>query len=87
MAVLNFATPNSRSHEESARTVLKALDVSMCPVVLHRYEAYRLANPPGLTVQEAEPESRAAAEIGALWDWLGAEMQLSTSAPVHMGAA
>jgi chromosome partitioning protein len=87
VAVLNFATPNSRSHEESARTVLKALDVSMCPVVLHRYEAYRVANPPGLTVQEAEPESRAAAEIGALWDWLGAEMQLSTSAPVHMGAA
>jgi chromosome partitioning protein len=87
VAVLNFATPNSRSHEDSARTVLNVLGVPMCPIVLHRYEAYRLANPPGLTVQEVEPESRAAAEIGALWDWLGAEMQLNTSAHVHNGAA
>jgi chromosome partitioning protein len=87
VAVLNFATPNSRSHEDSARTVLNALGVPMCPIVLHRYEAYRLANPPGLTVQEVEPESRAAAEIGALWDWLGAEMRLNTSAHVHKGAA
>jgi chromosome partitioning protein len=87
VAVLNFATPNSRSHEDSARTVLNALGVPMCPIVLHRYEAYQLANPPGLTVQEVEPESRAAAEIGALWDWLGAEMQLNTSAHVHKGAA
>jgi chromosome partitioning protein len=85
--VLNFATPNSRSHEETARNVLKALDVSMAPVVLHRYEAYRLANPAGLTVQEAEPKSRAAAEIAALWEWVSAEAQLSTSAIVHKGAA
>jgi chromosome partitioning protein len=87
VAVLNFATPNSRSHEDSARTVLNALGVPMCPIVLHRYEAYRLANPLGLTVQEVEPESRAAAEIGVLWDWLRAEMQLNTSAHVHKGAA
>lgn len=87
VAVLNFATPNSRSHENSARTVLKALDVPMSPVVLHRYEAYRLANPPGLTVQEAEPESRAAAEIVALWDWLSSEVQMGIIANVHKGAA
>jgi chromosome partitioning protein len=87
IAVLNFATPNSRSHEDSARTVVKVLDVSMSPVILHRYEAYRLANPPGLTVQELEPQSRAAAEIAALWDWLSAEVQMGASADVHMGAA
>jgi chromosome partitioning protein len=86
IGVLNFATPNSRSHEDAARSVLEALDVPMSPIVLHRYEAYRLANPKGLTVQELEPESRAAAEIAALWEWLRAEVQLSTSAQVHMGA-
>jgi len=85
IGVLNFATPNSRSHEDAARNVLKALDVSMAPVVLHRYEAYRLANPAGLTVQEAEPECRAAVEIAALWDWVSAEAQLSTGANVHKG--
>lgn len=85
--VLNFATPNSRSHEDAARNVLTALEVPMAPIILHRYEAYRLANPAGLTVQEAEPDSRPAAEIAALWDWLRAELQLSTGATVHMGAA
>jgi chromosome partitioning protein len=85
VGVLNFATPNSRSHEDAARSVLAALDVPMSPIVLHRYEAYRLANPKGLTVQELEPESRAAAEIAALWEWLTAEVQLSTGAHVHMG--
>jgi hypothetical protein len=52
----------------------------MSPAVLHRYEVYRMANLPGLTVQEMEPGSRAAAEIASLWDWL------NTSAIVHNGA-
>ncbi len=85
--ILNFGTPNSRSHADAARNVLKALDVPMSPIVLHRYEAYRLANPVGLTVQETEPESRAAAEVVALWEWVSAEAQLSTTATVHKGAA
>jgi hypothetical protein len=29
--------------------------VPMSPAVLHRYEVYRMANLPGLTVQEMEP--------------------------------
>jgi chromosome partitioning protein len=87
VAVLNFATPNSRSHEEAAREVIRALDVPMSPIVLHRYEAHRNANPTGLTAYEAEPGSRPAAEIAALWEWLRAELQLGTSALVHKGAA
>jgi len=86
-AVLNFATPNSRSHEESAREVIKALDVPMSPVVLHRYEAHRNANPSGLTAFESEPDSRAAAEIAALWAWLSSELHVGTNAHVHKGAA
>ena len=86
-AVLNFATPNSRSHEDAARDVLKALDVPMSPAVLHRYEAHRNANPTGLTAFESEPDSRPAAEIAALWNWLRAELQIGTTAHVHKGAA
>jgi chromosome partitioning protein len=67
--------------------ILRALDVSMSPIVLHRYEAYRLANPAGQTVPEAELKSRAAAEVAALLEWVSAEVQLSTSANVHKGAA
>lgn len=87
VGVLNFATPNSRSHEGVARNVLDALNVPMSPVVLHRYEAYRPANPKWLTVQEMEPDSRAAAEIAALWEWLGPEVHVCTDAQVQEGAA
>ena len=84
--ILNFATPNSQSHEDAARDVLGKLGVPMAPAVLHRYEAYRMANPPGLTVQESEPGSRAAAEVAALWDWVSAEVQLGNGAHVHTEA-
>jgi chromosome partitioning protein len=82
-SVLNFATPNSRSHEDAAREVMEGLNIPMAPVVLHRYEAYRAASPPGLTVQEIEPESRASAEIAELWGWLSDQLQLGTSAHVQ----
>jgi chromosome partitioning protein len=85
--ILNFATPNSQGHIDAARDVLEKLGVAMSPMVLHRYEAYRLANPPGLTVQEREPGSRAASEVAALWDWVSSEVQLCTAALVQDGAA
>jgi chromosome partitioning protein len=85
--VLNFAPPNSRSHEETARIVLDTIPLPMAPVVLHRYDAHRLANPQGLTAQELEPNSVAAQEIAALWEWFRAALQLGASALVHKGAA
>jgi chromosome partitioning protein len=85
--VLNFATPNSRIHEETAREVLKAIGISLAPVVLHKYDAHKLANLQGLTVQEMEPSSVAAMEVEALWAWLSAQLQLGTPALVHKGAA
>ena len=85
--VLNFATPNSRSHAESAQEVLQAVGLPMAPAVLHRYDAHRLANIKGLTAQEAEPGSIAALEIEALWKWFRATVQLGNCAVVHKGAA
>jgi chromosome partitioning protein len=84
-SVLNFATPNSRSHEDAARDVMAGLSIPMAPVTLHRYEAYRSASPQGLTVQEMEPDSRAAAEIGELWNWLSAQLHLCTDAQLQDG--
>ena len=63
VGILNFVTPNSRSHEETARVVLEAIPLLMAPVVLHRYDAHRLANIRGLTAQELEPDNVAAHEI------------------------
>jgi chromosome partitioning protein len=83
VAILNQATPNSRSEEDAARGVLEALGLPMAPAVLHRFKVHRDASRSGMTAQELEPESKAAAEIIALWEWLGAELQLNTSATVH----
>ena len=85
--VLNFATPNSRSHKETAQEVLQAIGLPMSPVVLHRYDVHRLANIKGLTAQEIEPKSNAAVEIKELWNWFSATLQLSKRANVHKGAA
>ena len=81
--VLNFVTPNSRSHEETAREVLKVIGLPMSPVILHRYDVHRVANTRGLTAQEAEPDSVAALESEALWDWVCAVMQINKGAKVH----
>jgi chromosome partitioning protein len=85
--VLNCAFPGSRAQEDTARAVLSAIGLPMAPVVLHRYNAHRDGNPKGLTAQEFEPDSRAAEEVAALWGWVSAELQLTTSAPVHKKAA
>jgi chromosome partitioning protein len=85
--LLNFVTPNSKNHEETAREVLKGIGLPMAPVVLHRYDLHRLASIKGLAAQEMEPESNAALEIAALWDWLRATLKLRTSANVHKGVA
>jgi chromosome partitioning protein len=87
VGVLNFATPNSKSHEETAREVLKAIGLQMAPVALHRYDVHRLANIKGLTAQESEPKSAAADEIKQLWKWFSATLQMGKGASVHKKGA
>jgi chromosome partitioning protein len=83
VGILNKATPSSRGQVETARLICEAAKIPMAPVVMHRYVQHRDANPKGLTAQELEPGSVAATEVAALWDWLCAELQLTTSADVH----
>jgi chromosome partitioning protein len=87
--VLNFAPPNSKSHEEAAREVLQDKDIAlpMAPVVLHRYDVHRLASIQGLAPQEMEPDSRASIEVISLWEWLSAILQLNKNAIVHGGVS
>lgn len=83
VAILNKATPNSRSEEAAARGVFEALSLPMAPAVLHEYKVHRHAARQGLTAQELEPDSRASAEVQRLWEWICAKLQMSTSALVH----
>lgn len=82
-AVLTMAQPNSRSEEEIAREIFAQIRLPMVPAILHRFKVHRDASRDGLTAQELEPDSKAAHEIQAVWDWVCAEMQLGTNAPVH----
>jgi chromosome partitioning protein len=83
--ILNKVTPNSRIQIETGKLVFEAEKVPMAPVVMHRYTDHRDANPKGLTAQEFAPDSIAASEIKALWEWLCAQLQLSTTAQLQPG--
>jgi chromosome partitioning protein len=83
VVVANFVQPNSRSEEEAIRAVAEAQGLATVPVALHRFNVHRDGSLRGMTAQELQPDSRAAVEIGLLWDWLSSELQLTTSATVH----
>ena len=82
-AVLTLATPGSRNEENVAREVFSVVGVPMAPAVIHRLKVHRDASREGLSAQELEPDSRAAAELAELWDYVCAELHLGTGAPVH----
>ena len=82
-AVLTMVHPNSQREEKIAREVFATIGIPMAEAVLHRFKVHRDASREGVTAQEMEPDSKAAQEIQALWDWVCAQLQISTNASVH----
>jgi chromosome partitioning protein len=87
VVVPNFVQPNSRSEEEGIRAVAEAQGLATVPVAFHRFNVHREGSLRGLTAQEIQPDSRAAIEIGLLWEWLCSELQLTKDALVHKAAS
>jgi chromosome partitioning protein len=85
VAVLNLATPNSRSEVDAAREVFDTIGLPMALAVIHRFKVHRDASRDGLTPQESEPASKAAAEIATLWTYLKAQLHGGKTAFVHKG--
>jgi chromosome partitioning protein len=87
IGLLNKVTPNSFKQIETGRAIcgVPSTNIAMSPVVLHRYTQHRDANPKGLTAQEMEPRSVAAAEIKALWEWICAQLQDGTNEQLRFG--
>ncbi|AWV19996.1 Chromosome partitioning protein parA (plasmid) [Roseomonas mucosa] len=83
VVVANFVHPSGRAEEEAIRGVAKAHDLETAPVILHEYQVHRDGSFQGRTAQEIQPNSKAASELNALWDWFCAEVQLSNGATVH----
>ena len=83
VVVPNFVHPSSLSEEEAIRGVAQAQGLETAPTAFHRFNVHREGSLRGMTAQELEPNSKAAAEVQALWEWLSARLQLGTSARVH----
>jgi len=83
VVVPNWVQPGSLTEEKTIRGVAESHGLQTTPVTLHRYTVHKEASLLGLTATELEPNSKAAAELHALWEWLWAELQLINSAPVH----
>ena len=81
--VLTMVHPNSQTEEKIAREVFTTIGIPMADVVLHRFKVHRDASREGSTAQEMQPDSKAAQEIQALWDWVCTELQIGTGALVH----
>lgn len=73
--VINAATIRSRAVDE-ARDVVTGLGGKVAPVVLHQRAVYGHSIIEGKTAQEFEPDSKAAEEVEAFWQWVKAELKL-----------
>jgi chromosome partitioning protein len=80
VGVLNLAEPNSHWEETTARGVLAGIGLALAPAVLHRFKVHKDASLKGMTAQELDANSRAAAEIANLWKFIYSELQLCTIA-------
>ena len=67
--VFNSVSPSARSIREDAAQIVQRYGLSIAPVWLADRVAYRRSVEQGRSVQETEPESKAAEEVAALWDW------------------
>lgn len=83
VAVLTMAQPNSRNEEEIAGAIFQTKNLSMAPAILHRFKVHRDASREGQTAQEMEPDSKAAHEIQALWEWVSAHLQICNPATMQ----
>lgn len=81
--VPNMVNPTSHSEDQAIRGVAEAQGLMSVPVTFHRFNVHREGSLRGKTAREIQPDSKAAAEIDALWNWLCAELQLTTTANVH----
>ena len=67
--VLN-KTP-SRTHALTlARAALTTFNMPLCPIAITQLVAHPYASAEGMSAQEWEPDSRAAAELAELWAWV-----------------
>jgi chromosome partitioning protein len=76
--VFNSVSPSARTIREDAADIVKRYGLTVAPVWLAERAAYRRSVEQGRTVQESEPDSKAAEEIAALWNWTRQHLNVLT---------
>jgi chromosome partitioning protein len=77
--VLNGLRPGAARAQQEARELLSDFDCEIAPVVIHDRADYRAASVSARSAQELDPKGKAAAEIGALSQWMMQQLALSTT--------
>ena len=77
--VLNKTPPKSHALT-LARAALATFQLPICPTALVQLLSHPYASAEGLSAQEREPNSKAAAEIAEVWGWIKANILVSLRA-------
>lgn len=77
--LLNGMRPGASRAERDAREALTGGDRDIAPIVLHTRAIYATASITARTAQETEPDGAAAKEIADLFQWVSAQLGLSTT--------
>lgn len=73
--VLNMVPPNAPKLLADAQAAIAGYGLQCAPVCLYERAAYRHSMAQFQTVDEVEPDSRAAEELARLYQWLAQELQ------------
>ena len=69
-AIILNKTPSKAHALTLARAALATFKIATCPTAITQLVGHPYASAEGLTVQEREPESKAAREVAAVWQWI-----------------
>lgn len=81
--VLTLCPPQHGVELATTLTRLAELHHEMCPVLMHQYVAYPRAQKHGLSVQELDPDGKAASEVRQLYAYTCRRLDL----PTHVSVA
>jgi chromosome partitioning protein len=74
--VFNCVSPSARAIRADALFVAEKFGVGVAPVWITERAAYRRAGEEGKSVQEIEPQGKAAQEIVAIWGWTNGVLKM-----------
>jgi chromosome partitioning protein len=78
--VMNAAAVQGRQAVAAGEDAATNYGVEMCPIIIHQRAVFGHALAESRCAQEAEPGSKAAAEVAALWDWLAQRTSMALPA-------